>query len=169
MLGVLVAFALAQAPDVTDASASPSASAPREGAALASDAPRSAHLLERRIRELDLKLASVNESWPQGDTVLMFTGVSFGPLLTVLGAVMIATGAAAIPALVVPGIVVLAVGIVGVAVLVLGAWRASNASESARAERARLLEERGKLEAELDALPQASRAAPAAPLFSYSF
>jgi hypothetical protein len=58
--------------------------------------------------------------------------------------------------------------LVGVAMLVWGALQASKASAEARAEKAALLNERAKIEAELQAQPQASRAS-SLPLFALEF
>lgn len=168
MLGALLAVSLTQAA-VTPPEPPAPADAPVQAAPQVQCNPNGkVHLLEEQLHALDVRIASVNEGWPQGSVVLMFAGVSFGPLMTVLGGLMIGLGAAAIPALLVPGIVVLVVGVVGVAMLVWGAMQASKASADARAEKAALMNERAKIEAELHAQPQASRAS-ALPLLSLEF
>jgi hypothetical protein len=172
MLGALLLLSLAQAPDAPppQPAAPPAASTQCEGCSLIpKDAPPSqAHLLERKIHDLDVRIAAVNESWPSGSVVLMFAGVSFGPLCTAGGAVMIAASAS-IPALLVPGLIVLIDGLVGVAVLVWGALQASRNTDAARAEKTALTKERDQLQAELDAQPHAARMTPAAPLFALEF
>jgi len=174
MLGALLVLSLSQAPTPeappVEPPPAPAASAQCEGCSLTpKDVPSKTHLLERQLRDLDVRIAAVNESWPPSSVMLMFVGVSFGPLCTVFGAWMTAVGAAAIPALLVPGIVMLVVGVVGVAVLVLGALQASRHTDDARAERAALTKERDKVQAELDASPHAARMTPAAPLFALEF
>jgi len=173
MLGALLVLSLSQAPTPeappVEPPPAPAASAQCEGCSLTpKDVPSKTHLLERQLRDLDVRLAAVHDSWPPSSVMLMFVGVSFGPLCTVLGAVMLAASYA-IPALLVPGIVVLAVGLVGVAVLVWGALQASRNTDAVRAERAALTKERDKVQAELDALPHAARMTPAAPLFALEF
>lgn len=168
MLGALLAVTLSQAavaPPETAPPAQPPADAPV--VQLNPNATK-VHLLEEHLHELDVRIASVNESWPQGSTILMFAGVSFGPLLTVLGGVSLGLESV-IPALLVPGVVMLVVGLVGVALLVWGAMQASKASADARAERAALLKERESVKAELDTQLHGSRETPAVRLFALEF
>jgi len=166
MLGALLAVSLAQAAVTPpETPAPPAADAPV--VKLNPDATR-VHLLEERVHQLDLRIASVNESWPQGSVILMFAGVSFGPLCTVMGAFGLGASGV-VPALLVPGIIVLVVGLVGVALLVWGAMQASKATDDARAQKAALIKEREAAQAELETQLHGSREAPAARLFALEF
>ncbi len=181
MLGALLALAVSQA---SVPEAAPPGTAVEPGAATVAPAaapaagcercellPRDdrAWHLTRRIADLDVRIASVSDAWPQSAVVLVFAGVSFGPVLTVVGGLMVGLGAGTIPALLVPGVVVLVVGLVGVALMVWGTLKAARASDEARRERAVLMEERTRLEQELQAMPRSERAAPALPLLSLEF
>ena len=166
VVGAILALALSQTPE------GPPPTPPCEGCSLVPKGEvlhPSVHLLERQLQQLDLRIARIDESWPHSSVLLMFTGVSFGPLCTVVGALMIALGAAALPALVLPGIIVLAAGLLGVAVFVIGAAQASRASGAAHAEKELLLEQRRTLEGQLDLLQQADARTERLPLFSVAF
>ncbi|MFT3839804.1 MAG: hypothetical protein QM723_22650 [Myxococcaceae bacterium] len=166
MLGALLAVSLTQAA-VTPPETPPPAPVAEAPVQLNPNATK-VHLLEERIHALDVRIASVNESWPQGSVMLMFAGVSFGPLMTVLGGVCLGLEGV-IPALLVPGLVVLVVGLVGVALLVWGAMQASKASADARAEKAALLKEREAAQAELDTQLHSSREVRSLPVFALEF
>lgn len=114
----LVLMTLSQAPDLT---------------------ARQTHLL-LEMDDLSLRASGVDLSWPTSARVLTVAGASFGPSLTLIGALMLGVGIALLPALIAPGAVLLVCGVGGLTLLSLGLSQGSAAERKAHAERDRLLE-----------------------------
>lgn len=126
----------------------------RCGSCLLAQAPERTREAEltREIDLLNSRIRSVSTDWPVGSLIASYFGYGLSPFF-LIGALLVpaglmAGGSMAGPLLAI-GIITAGVGVLGVALLVVGIMTGLSASNQAKAEKAQLVQERERLEAEL--------------------